>query len=148
MGRGARYAARMTGLPLPEFSMLQRVPQWLLDSDESRRKAAAAIAAILHFRPQIDRELNGSKLGSIADHLGEAAFDTACAQPCPPMDQCADRDASLPRPEQMAAIGQSILNRALPMALSIRYPEATGDAHAFLLADHAYGLVGARAADA
>ncbi len=114
--RSTRFAARMAGQQLPDFSALAALPDWSVDI--AARADILRMAALLHFRQQIDRELNGARLGQIAVAFGEAFLDRACAAPLPPLESMAAFGDELPRPDRMIERGEALLDRSVDPAIS------------------------------
>jgi hypothetical protein len=109
--RAQRFAKRMAGFDVPSFSALAAMPDWVLVDSPAERGRIANMAALLHFRQQIDRELDGAKLGAVAADLSEDLFDLACAAPLPPAPAMAAFEDNLPRPDIMIAMGEALLSR-------------------------------------
>lgn len=114
--RSTRFAARMAGQHLPDFVALASLPDWSVDL--SVRANVLRMAALLHFRQQIDRELNGARLRQIADEFGEAFFDHACTAPLPAPEALAALAEELPRPDRMIESGEALLARSLEPAIA------------------------------
>ena len=100
-GRGARWAVRHGGGRVPRFNDLARRSVWDRLTEEERGRAAA-VAALLHHRPQLDRELSGGTLGALAQMVGEDLFDALMEAERP--DCLALDDAPLPRPVELPAV--------------------------------------------
>jgi hypothetical protein len=105
--RAARFARRIAGEDEPAFADWQR--QRRIDRlIEGRRDAVAELVALLDARPAIDAELNGTRLGALASHVGEAQFDRVCDTVLAPA-LYARGSAALPDPHMLRALGDAIL---------------------------------------
>ncbi len=124
-GRGARFLARKEAQVLPRFSSIGALPHWVLLDQAQQRQVALTVAA-LHYRAQIDQEINGAKLGAIADEMGETLFDKSCLAAIPAPELCALQDCLLPRPDQMEQQGMAIMTCALPLEMAGEWPGAQG----------------------
>jgi hypothetical protein len=145
--RGRRFARR-AGLvpdakPLPTLADMINLPDWIL-CEADMADDIAAVTALLHFRSAIDQELSGTKLRSICDCVGEGNYDIACSAPIPKVELIADQGAKLPLPDQLKGIGQTMLNRALPVTMAATVDEACGDINMRHLSNIATALVMAR----
>lgn len=145
--RGTRFARR-AGLvdgaaPQPTLADMINLPDWIL-CDADMVGDIAAVTALLHFRGAVDHELSGSKLRAICDCVGEGNYDLACSAPLPTAELIADPEAKLPLPDQLQAIGQAMLNRALPATMASTISEACGDINMRQLSNIATALVIAR----
>jgi hypothetical protein len=145
--RGTRFARRV-GLvdgaaPQPTLADMINLPDWIL-CDADMVGDIAALTALLHFRGAIDQELSGTKLRAICDCVGEGNYDLACSAPIPTVELVADSEAKLPLPEQLKGIGQTMLNRALPMTMASTISEACSDSNMRCLSNTATALVMAR----
>jgi hypothetical protein len=119
--RASRFAKRANGEVLQPFSALSALPYWTLRMDDAAyRKNLARLAALLHFRPQIDREISGAKLQSLAEEFGEALLDTALAAELP--SHLPVSDLPLPRPDKMEEIGMAMVENAMPQSLLVQTP--------------------------
>jgi hypothetical protein len=145
--RGARFARGKglvdAGKTPPTLADLINLPDWIL-CDEAMAGDIASVTALLHYRRAIDHELSGTRLRAICDHVGEDNYDLACEAPTPPAELMAGDNAFLPAPEQLKVIGQSMLDRALPVAMQSRAPAACDDAPMKTLSNIATALVIAR----
>jgi hypothetical protein len=142
--RGARFA-RVKGLSNaaeapPRLADLINLPDWIL-CDERVAGDIAAVTALLHYRHAIDHELSGARLRAICEHVGEENYDLACEAPTPPAELMAEEEVKLPAPDQLKAIGQSMLDRALPVTMQSKAPEACGDMPMRILSNIATALV-------
>jgi phage tail protein X len=145
--RGARFARRK-GLidpakTVPTLADIVNLPDWIL-CEEALIDDIAAVAALLHYRHAIDHELSGVRLRAICESVGEANYDLACEAPILENGLIADVEAKLPSPDQLRAIGQSMLDRALPITMRPKFSEACGDANMRVLSNIATALVIAR----
>lgn len=115
LSRASRFTARMGGDMPHEFSALAAFPNWALNlSDNDYRVQLSRMAALLYFRPQIDREISGAKLQSLAEEFGEEMIDAALStQEHAPR---AVSNAPLPRPDKMTEIGNAMIERILPQS--------------------------------
>jgi hypothetical protein len=138
-GRGARMLARKNAETLPQFANLAALPHWVLLDPAGQRTVALTVAA-LHYRTHIDHEINGAKLGAIANEMGEALFDKVCLAAIPGDDSRAQNDGLLPRPEQMEDHGLTIMTKALPSEMESQWPGAQGANEWRPLIDSAYEL--------
>lgn len=117
--RASRFAKRANGEVIQLFSALPALPYWTLRmGDAAYRLNLARLAALLHFRQQIDREISGAKLQSLAEEFGEALLDAALGAEfaC----QLPISDLPLPRPDQMEKIGMAMLENAVPQSQLVR----------------------------
>jgi hypothetical protein len=138
-GRGARMLARKNGDALPQFANLAALPHWVL-LDAPRQRTVALTVAALHYRTHIDQEINGAKLGAIANEMGEALFDKVCLAAIPEEGFRAQDDGLLPRPDQMEDHGLTIMTKALPQEMENQWPGAQGASEWRPLIDSAYEL--------
>jgi hypothetical protein len=99
----------MAGHTIPEFRDLAQLPDWALDADA--RESVLCVAALLYFRPQIDREINGRKLAQLAEAFGEDQVDLACSAQRLPPTMLAPDSQPLPSPDAIHAIGNSLMER-------------------------------------
>ncbi len=126
--RSSRFAARMSGNPPLDFSSLSALPHWALRiREDGYRKQLSRMAALLYFRPQMDREISGAKLQSIAEEFGEELIDAALSAELPPMQLI--EDVSLPRPDKMEAKGNAMIDRAMAVLNPVEV-SSKGDADA------------------
>ncbi len=110
--RASRFKARMNGDVPITFSTLSALPRWALRIGEDEyRTQLSRMAALLNYRPQMDREISGTKLQSIAEEFGENLIDAALSADLPPTQIATD--VPLPRPDKMEEMGNSMINRAL-----------------------------------
>lgn len=142
--RGARFARRK-GLAgsvktTPTLGDLISLPDWIL-CDTALTGDIASVTALLHYRRAIDHELSGTRLRAICEYVGEDNYDLACEAPTPPAELMAGDDALLPAPEQLKAIGQSMLDRALPPTMQSQVAGACGDIAMKTLSNIATALV-------
>jgi hypothetical protein len=105
--RAARFACRIAGEDEPAFADWQRQRR-INRLIEGRRHAIAELVALLDARPAIDAELNGTRLGALASHVGEAQFDRVCDTVLAPA-LYARAGAMLPDPHMLRAVGETIL---------------------------------------
>jgi hypothetical protein len=105
--RAARFACRIAGDSEPAFADWQR--QRRIDRlIEGHRHAIAELVALLDARPAIDAELNGTRLGALASHVGEAQFDLVCDAAL--ATAIYERGSgALPDPHMLQALGEAIL---------------------------------------
>ncbi len=134
-GRGARFAGRLRGDPVPRFSDLAKLPDWL-DAPAEARERIAALAGLLRYRRAIDAELSGPRLARLAAAVGEELLDAACGVE---IDVDAAPEA-LPPPERIAEEGRALLEAALPLSLAPAWPGARDDAAARALALRAHAI--------
>lgn len=135
IGRGARFARRLAGVPAPRFSDLPHLPDWLAESAETRERVAT-LTGLLRYRRAIDAELSGPRLARLAAIVGENLLDAACEVEI-------DGDAvpeALPRPERIVEQGRTLLEAALPRSLALAWPAARDDAAARALVLSAQAL--------
>ncbi len=145
--RGSRFAC-LTGIandakPMPTLADLVNLPDWIL-CDADMVDDIAAVTALLHFRPVIDRELSGTRLRAICECVGEGNYDLACEAPIPATELIADTETKLPTPDQLNAVGRAMLNQALPITMVATVSEASGDSKMKALSNIATALVFAR----
>jgi hypothetical protein len=149
--RGSRFARRVglvdCATPQPTLADMINLPDWIL-CDANMVGDIAAVTALLHFRSSIDQELSGSKLRAICECVGEGNYDLACGAPLPMAELIADPEEKLPSPDQLQGIGQTMLNRALPVTMASTVSEACGDINMRQLSNIATALVMARHAAA
>lgn len=147
--RGSRFARRvglMDGAaPQPTLADMINLPDWIL-CDADMVGDIAAVTALLHFRSAINQELSGSKLRAICDCVAEDNYDLACSASLPTAELIADSEAKLPSPDQLQGIGQTMLNRALPLTMASTISDACGDSNMRQLSNIATALVMARRA--
>ncbi len=145
--RGIRFARR-TGTandtkPLLTLADLVNLPDWIL-CDSDMVADIAAVTTLLHFRPAIDRELSGTRLRAICECVGENNYDLACEAAIPAGELIADAEMKLPTPDQLNAVGRTMLNQALPITMVATVSEASGDFKMKALSNIATALVLAR----
>ncbi len=145
--RGSRFARR-AGLvadarPLPTLADMINLPDWIL-CEADMVDDIAAVTALLHFRSAIDHELSGTRLRAICECVGEDNFDLACNAPTPKLELIAGAEEKLLSPDQLKVIGQTMLNRALPLTMASTISEACGDSNMRQLSNIATALVMAR----
>jgi hypothetical protein len=114
--RASRFSVRVSGRPPLLFAELMQTPAWVIaQRDENYRITLIRMAALLHFRPQIDREISGARLQLLAQEFGEDMLDAALDAEV--IEGSVPLDAHLPRPDQMEALGRALVEQALPFAL-------------------------------
>ncbi len=111
LSRGERFAARRAHRPLARFDDLYTIPAWqLLDAASCDRLGVAA--AVLHYRAQLDRALDGHALRPLAVLCGENLFDRLRAADVQPDISRADDTAALPPgADAWRDAGQALLSR-------------------------------------
>lgn len=129
-GRGERWTARREGRAIAGIGELARVPAWA-GWDALQRRRLALVTALLHHRPQLDRELRSEVLGPLAAMTGEGLFDALCNVPA----EGQGNEDDLPPPSQLGRIGEGLVERAWPQQAG------TADAYAASLAGNAAALV-------
>jgi hypothetical protein len=144
LSRGSRFArcneVVVETKLLPTFADMINLPDWILCEDVIVGDIAA-VTALLHFRYAIDRELSGTRLRAICECVGEGNYDLACEAPIPTLELIADAETKLPSPDQLRAIGQTMLDRALPVTMASTISEACGDINMRQLSNIATALV-------
>lgn len=109
-GRARRFAARLRGEHVPTFNDLVDPPAWKQVAAEHRTDLAVTMA-LLKSRPAIDGELNGQKLASLAEFVGEERFDEICEVDCSVFD-FADEVGGLPNPLELIEQGEKLIDAA------------------------------------
>lgn len=144
--RGMRFLKRQmpstTDNQSATLADLANLPDWIMLDDEQMDKTAS-IAALMHFRRQIDKIVDGEQIRQICDMCGEEYFDLVCETPLPDEAMLADADAVLPPPEQLHTFGKDLLIRGLPSIMAARFEGACGDRVFFALGNNAVALVAA-----
>jgi hypothetical protein len=142
--RGARFLKRLappySGARTATLADLTTLPDWIM-LDEALIADVASVVALLHFRRQIDRIVDGDQIRQMCEILGEHNFDMACEAPLPSEDMLARIDAPLPPPDQLHDFGKRLLIRALPTIMSDRFAGAVGDRRLGTLANHAVAMI-------
>lgn len=145
--RGSRFARRAgmanDAKPQPTLADLVNLPDWIL-CDVEMVDDIAAVTTLLHFRPALDRELSGARLSAICECVGEGNYDLACEAPIPETELIADTETKLPTPDQLNAVGRTMLNQALPITMIATVSEASGNIKMKALSNIATALVLAR----
>lgn len=138
--RGKRFLRRQTPYDnngqSATLADLAALPDWIMLDDEQIHNAAS-VAALLHFRRQIDRIVDGEQIRQICETFGEECFDTVCEASLPDEAMLADADANLPPLEQICEFGKKLLVRGLPSVMAARFEDARGDPTFFALANSA-----------
>lgn len=129
-GRGGRWLARREGRALAGIGELARVPAWA-GWEETQRRRLALVTALLHHRPELDRELRSEVLGPLAAMTGEALFDALCNVPT----DGHGGEGDLPPPSQLGPIGEQLVECAWSQQAE------SADAYAAALAGNAAALV-------
>lgn len=111
MSRAQRFALRLEGRDVPSFDLIAAPPAWRV-AESAERAELTMVAALLHARPAIDRELHGPALARLAAAVGEARFDAVCAADTDGLPQAAGGEA-LPQPGDLAQRGGALLQRAV-----------------------------------
>ncbi|MEL6878270.1 MAG: hypothetical protein AAGL68_09260 [Pseudomonadota bacterium] len=108
--RARRFAARLRGDHVPGFGELVDPPAWSEVAKEQRTDLAA-VMALLRFRPALNAELNGQKLASLAQFIGEDRFDQVCEIS---LDEIGVQDAceALPTPFELVEQGERLIEQA------------------------------------
>ena len=78
--RAERFRARMRspgGFKPVDWQSLVAIPKCFLCTTPQQHRIAI-IAAMLYYRPQIDRELSGAQLSALAAMVSEPVFDAVC----------------------------------------------------------------------
>ncbi len=102
-----RFAQRLKGEPEPTFADLQRTRQ--IDRLVGPRRAEiAALVALLDARPALDIELNGTRLGPLAQIVGEERFDLVCDAEIE-AGAYARGSSNLPQPHTLSQRGENLL---------------------------------------
>ena len=145
--RGSRFARR-AGMAndtkaLVTLADLVNLPDWIL-CDPDMVDDIAAVTVLLHFHPVIDRELSGPRLSAICECVGEGNYDLVCEAPIPETELIADVETKLPTPDQLIAVGRTMLNQALPITMAATVSEASGHSEMKALSNIATALVSAR----
>jgi hypothetical protein len=144
LSRGDRFARRKgvmaNAKSLPTLADMINLPDWIL-CDGDRADDIAAVTALLYYRYAIDRELSGTRLRSICECVGESNYDLVCEAPIPARELIAGTDEKLPSPDRLKAIGQTMLDRALPVTMASTVSEACGDINMRQLSNIATVLV-------
>lgn len=133
--RGQRFARRLDGRPPVAFGDIAKMPDWLM-LPPAHQDQVAQLAGLLRHRPAIDRELSGPRLTMLANHVGEALLDAACAVDIPESDD----NAPLPPPERVVSDGWALLHASLPQPFATLYPGASGEPSARAMADQACAI--------
>lgn len=142
--RGTRFLRRLAPSRSVSRSAtlvdLTALPDWIM-LDEAHIADVASVIALLHFRRQIDRIVDGDQIRQICEILGEHNLDIACEAPLPSEDMLARIDAPLPPPDQLHDFGKRLLIRALPSIMSDRFEGAVGDRQLGTLANHVVAMI-------
>ncbi len=129
--RGERWLARRDGRSLPGFADLAAVPSWVGWPPAQQRRLRLAVA-LLHYRPQLDRELRSDVLAPLASLTGEAVFDRLCSARV----SGAAAAGCLPRATRLDEEGRELVARSWPTQGSeAAYAAELTNAAAALLAD-------------
>lgn len=138
--RGARFLARASDDMQPlSFDNIRRMPLWW-KAPEADRASIGTIAALINYRTQIDRELDGGRLRALVGTTGETLFDIACTSQTNFKPVAETAEQPLPIGDDVERAGMEILHRALPSAFSSTVPQACGDRDALEIADEAANL--------
>lgn len=105
--RAQRFGRRLRGLPVPSFANLARQRRIEANLGNQRDRVAATLA-LLWFRPALDAELRGRRLGALAMIVGEDLFDRIRNAEVP--FDTADAGTDLPIPDLLIAEGEALLN--------------------------------------
>ncbi len=108
--RAQRFAARLRGECVPSFAELVDPPAWS-HAAQDQHNDLAAVLALLNSRSVVDAELNGQRLATLAQFVGEERFDRVCEMniqelhlPHPP--------ESLPTPFELIEQGEVLIEEA------------------------------------
>lgn len=105
--RALRFSRRLKGEALPDFADLQRKDR-VDHLANARRDDVAPLVALLDARKAIDAELNGNRLGAIADMVGEERFDRICDVQIPSSIYELGA-ATLPQPGSLMRRGETLM---------------------------------------
>ncbi|GAA0480640.1 hypothetical protein GCM10009096_23390 [Parasphingorhabdus litoris] len=103
------------------FADLVALPLWSVDPQADLGKLAYA-AGLLCYRPQLDQELDGLTLRSIARTTGEKLFDQVMEATRPATSNIMASERPLPTPAEIAQCGSALMDRVVRSS----QPDKTG----------------------
>lgn len=95
-----------------DFGSFAALPLWSLQNDQDSQALAYA-AGLIYFRKQLDRELDGAILRSLAAKTGEGLLDKVMDAGILDDEYLATSDLPLPLPDEIHQTGQCFVEAAI-----------------------------------